>query len=755
MRVTLRAKTLVVVGLTLATFNAALYALVSRRVGRSFEELEHRETGEDMARVMAALGDLLWRLQEGARDYATWSETHRYVREQNRAYADSNLTDFAFARQSLGLIVLLNRKSEVVFGTGFDAQRHRRMTVPAEVLGRLRPGDPLIRHDPPDAAGPGHRGNISGVILLSDGPMLVAAVPVLDDFGQGPSAGTLIWGRRLGSAQVKELSDRTRFHVQMDRLDLPSLPAEDRPALAALAAGQPSFVRALNYETMAGYALTRDLDGTPALIWRVDIPRHVFASGRDTMRYLAASLSLVALTSVLLTLILIERTVLSRVHRLSVGIQGIATSTDPSRRLHVEGADELADLAETGNAMLQSLEEAQRVQQESEARYRALVELSPDAILVTSRGQILFTNTGAERLFQAEPGGLLGTALRDRIHPDSRELLQAHLGGIDPQFTLSPSITVYPGMSRTTEAQILTVQGRVIDVELVSVVIEYLGQPAVQAIVRDVSERKRAGRELQRAKDAAEAANAAKSAFLANMSHELRTPLNAIIGYSEMLEEDAQDSGQDAVVPDLRKIQAAARHLLTLINDLLDLSKIEAGKFELAMESCDVAVIVREVAATVHPMVQKNGNILRLSVPDQVEPMQTDPTRLRQVLLNLLGNATKFTSQGEVALEVGTEGEDGARWISFRVKDTGIGMTREQMERLFQPFSQADASTTRKYGGTGLGLAISRRLARLMGGDVTVESEEGRGSTFTVRLPVPGPAASPANADGPAGSPAS
>jgi PAS domain S-box-containing protein len=742
-RVTLRAKTLAIVGLTLAAFNATLYALVSRRVERSFEELEQSETGEDVSRVMAALGDAQWRLREGARDYATWSETHRYVQDRNRAYADSNLTDFAFSRQSLSLIVLLNRKSEVVFGTGFDPQRSRRTAVPAEVLGRLRPSDPLIRHDPPAAAGPGHRGSVTGVMLLPDGPMMVAAVPVLNDFGQGPAAGTLIWGRPLDAALVKDLSERTRFNVRMDRLDLPSLPAEDRPALTALTAGVGSFVRPLDEETMAGYALTRDLDGTPALVWRVDIPRHVYANGQDTMRYLAASLSLVALTSVLLTLILIERTVLSRLHRLSDGIRAVAASNDSSRRLPVDGGDELADLARTGNLMLQSLDEANRVQQESEARYRALVQLSPDAILVTSRGQIMFSNTGAERLFQAEPGGLVGTALRDRIHPDSRELVQAHLGGIDPQFTLSPSITIYPGMSRTTEAQILTVQGRVVDVELVSVVIDYLGRPAVQAIVRDVTERKRAARELQKAKEAAEAANATKSAFLANMSHELRTPLNAIIGYSEMLEEDARAGGHEESVPDLRKIQAAGRHLLTLINDLLDLSKIEAGKLELDLESCDVALIAREVAATVHPLVQKNGNLLRLSIPDSVEPTLADPTRLRQVLLNLMGNASKFTTEGEVALELAAEGEDGNRWIAFRVKDTGIGMTPEQMERLFQPFSQADASTTRKYGGTGLGLAISRRLARLMGGDVTVESEEGKGSTFTLRLPVTGPGTTP------------
>jgi PAS domain S-box-containing protein len=523
----------------------------------------------------------------------------------------------------------------------------------------------------------------------------------------------------------------------MHRLDAPALPEDVRTVVPELRRGEPSIVKPLDEATMAGYALTRDVSGRPALAWRVEIPRGIHHHGDQTLRYLVASLAVVALTSVLLTLLLVERTVLARLQRLIAGIMGIAAGADASRRLPVEGNDELADVGRTANAMLQSLQDAQRVQKESEARYRALVEVSPDAILVTNRGKILFNNTGAERLFGAPAGGLLGTPLRERIHPDSRGKLQVQLGGIDPQSTLAGSaITV--GFSRMTEAQILTLDERVVDVELVSVVIDYLGSPAVQAIVRDATDRKRTERELERAKEAAEAANAAKSAFLANMSHELRTPLNAIIGYSEMLEEEARDGGQHALIPDLRNVQTAGRHLLTLINDLLDLSRIEAGKLELQLETCDVRGLVREVAATVHPLAEKNGNTVRVVCPETLDPMMVDPMRLRQVLLNLLGNAAKFTEKGEVLLEVERLDDADEAWIAFRVRDSGIGMSPEQMDRLFQTFSQADPSTTRKYGGSGLGLAISRRLCRMMGGDVTVESRPGQGSVFTVRLPVPG-----------------
>jgi signal transduction histidine kinase/DNA-binding response OmpR family regulator/ligand-binding sensor domain-containing protein len=244
-------------------------------------------------------------------------------------------------------------------------------------------------------------------------------------------------------------------------------------------------------------------------------------------------------------------------------------------------------------------------------------------------------------------------------------------------------------------------------------------------------------KQLAEAKEAADAASTAKSQFLANMSHELRTPLNAIIGYSEMLQEEVADLGQDGLRPDLEKIHGAGKHLLGLINDILDLSKIEAGKMTLYLEEFDVAQMVREVATTVQPLVAKNGNRLEVNCPADIGRMRADLTKVRQTLFNLLSNACKFTEKGTITLRV----ERGARpsrsqpQLTFTVIDTGIGMTSEQMSRLFEAFSQADASTTRKYGGTGLGLTISRNFCRMMGGDLTVTSESGQGSAFTVILP--------------------
>jgi signal transduction histidine kinase len=239
--------------------------------------------------------------------------------------------------------------------------------------------------------------------------------------------------------------------------------------------------------------------------------------------------------------------------------------------------------------------------------------------------------------------------------------------------------------------------------------------------------------ELQEANSQLAQASRHKSQFLANMSHELRTPLNAIIGYSEMLQEEVEDAGEEAYLPDLQRINAAGKHLLGLINDILDLSKIEAGRMDLFLEDFEVGQLVGGVESIVKPLMDKNGNSLVISWTDDAGTMHADLTKVRQTLFNLLSNAAKFTDHGTISLTVEREPDD---WLTFAVSDTGIGMTEEQLGRLFEAFSQAEASTRSQYGGTGLGLAISRHFCRLMGGDLTVESVHGEGSTFTVRLPV-------------------
>jgi PAS domain S-box-containing protein len=260
-------------------------------------------------------------------------------------------------------------------------------------------------------------------------------------------------------------------------------------------------------------------------------------------------------------------------------------------------------------------------------------------------------------------------------------------------------------------------------------------------IKRDITERlQRAealletNRALEQARDAAVAASRAKSEFLANMSHELRTPLNAIIGYSEILMDEAAEEGSQAH-QDLKRIRSAGGHLLALIDDVLDISKIEADRVELLPEVFPVAELVEGVSATIRPLAEKNKNSFEARCTDQTAVVHADRTRLRQILFNLLSNACKFTKDGKVSLSVTNTERDGRKWVAFRVTDSGIGISKEQQAKLFQPFVQADSSTTREYGGTGLGLVICKRLTEMMGGQIQLDSELGKGSTVTVWLP--------------------
>jgi PAS domain S-box-containing protein len=258
----------------------------------------------------------------------------------------------------------------------------------------------------------------------------------------------------------------------------------------------------------------------------------------------------------------------------------------------------------------------------------------------------------------------------------------------------------------------------------------------IRGVCWNITKQKQAETALKKAKEAAEMANKAKSQFLANMSHELRTPLNAVIGYSELLEETAEAEQRTQDLSDLHSINTAGIHLLSLIDDILDLAKIEAGKMELTLTQFDVGALVDALVSSVSPLIDKNGNTLTVQGRDGVESLYADEAKLRQCLLNLLSNAAKFTEGGEIRLTIDCQHKDDNDWISFEVSDTGIGMDAEHLAKVMQPFAQADSTITRKYGGTGLGLAITHELIGMMGGEINVESEVGKGCTLTLRLPM-------------------
>ena len=396
---------------------------------------------------------------------------------------------------------------------------------------------------------------------------------------------------------------------------------------------------------------------------------------------------------------------------------------------HLLGRDTLDALGAIANNIAVGIERkrSEAALRISEARKAAMLATSLDGIItMDSSSRIVEFNAAAETIFGHRSEDAVGRLLPDLIIPP--DLRARHLEGMKHYLATGEG----PVLGRRLEIRGLRADGTEFPLELAVSRITGPGAAMFTATLRDITGRKRAEAELREARDAAEAANKAKSEFLAGMSHELRTPLNAIIGYSELLQEEAGEAGAASLLPDVNRIQSAGKHLMVLINDILDLSKIEAGKMAVYAESFPIEAMVADTLDLVRQLAEKNGNVLEVDVMAGIGEMHSDLTRVRQSLFNLLSNAAKFTRNGKIGLKVETAADE---TILFQVWDTGIGLSPQQMSRLFQPFEQADGATTKVFGGTGLGLALTRRFCRMLGGDVTVESEPGRGSVFTMRLP--------------------
>ncbi len=400
-------------------------------------------------------------------------------------------------------------------------------------------------------------------------------------------------------------------------------------------------------------------------------------------------------------------------------VGAIATiHSDPNR---VFGPDDLRLLTMFAPQAAIAIENARLYAsaQRQKQYFEELVRNSPVAIVTLDRGlDIVSCNPAFEKLFGYASTESIGRNLDDLVATeDTRSEAE--------QYSQAALTQPVHGIGRRRRKD-----GTLVDVEVLAVPVIVDGERvALMALYHDITELLAARRE-------AEDASKAKSQFLASMSHELRTPLNAIIGYSEMVQEEVEELGAPGLAADVTRIRTAGRHLLALINDILDLSKIEAGKMELHLETFDLAQLVDEIVATVQPLIEKNANRLAVQCPPGIGTMHADLTKVRQMVLNLLSNAAKFTDHGTVTLIVDRESAPDRGAMILRVRDSGIGMTPAQMDRLFEAFSQADAATAAKYGGTGLGLTITKHFAQMMGGDVTVDSRPGEGSTFTIRLPV-------------------
>ena len=729
---TVRRKTLLIIAITCLGLMVTLYAASRWFLIGGFIALEQASAHRNVQRVLNALDQ-----DFGAVDRFTYDRAATDEPSDSIVSPTSDFVQSLFGKDATGIpatrrfnfLVLMDISGAVITSRSHNMATNGVADIPDSLRAHLALSDPLFQYAT-------ITGKVSGFLLLPEGPLLVVTRPVLKPNGDGPIRGYILAGRYLeAGGDLRALERTTDFSIAVRRLDREQLPADFAEARLHLSGPGAIYERPLDQERLGAYSLLNDIYGKPALILRIELPRIIYRQGRLSQLYFAGALLLSGIVFGGVVLLLLEKTVVSRLSGLSSSVAAIASSGDASAHVDCPGSDELSHLGGAINRMLQSLQLSHRQRQQAEERYRAFMNNIPAiALIKDAEGRILYINEPMARIYKIKPEEVQGKTSADWIPAEIGERIRVRDQEVLSTKRLVQSEEVIPtadGVFHHWLSFRFPLEGP-------------NGEALVGTVAVDISPRKQAEAELREAKEMAESANRSKSEFLANMSHEIRTPLNGIVGMTELaLETDLTGEQQEY----LETVKLSADSLLTVINDILDFSKIEAGKIDFEKIDFDLRETMEMTMKTMAFRADEKGLELLCDIsPEVPEAVQGDSTRIRQVVINLVGNAIKFTETGEVALKIqATHTETGNCLLHFTVSDTGIGIPPEKRKSIFDPFSQADTSTTRKYGGTGLGLSISIRLVQLMAGNMWVESETGHGTEFHFTLPL-APATGPVKA---------
>ncbi|MEN6526073.1 MAG: ATP-binding protein [Candidatus Polarisedimenticolia bacterium] len=723
---TLYRKALLNLAVVLVLAAVAVWAVAQLVVVRGFDAIEHADAEQHLQRAFAALENRLADADRFARDWGSWDDAYRYVEERGKEFERSNLDGAALVASDVEIVAFCDAKGNCVAG------RRRN--------GRNDPYAPLERASLADLVGPTLAGGPpvarKGVALAGGRPLLVAARPILPSSEIGAPKGWLVMARPFDRETVHGLTRDLLLDLHVESLDAPDA-AVPR---AALGRGDKTAVEAANDDALLVHGILKDIEGRPALALGVEIDRTIHRRGVATARLMLVSLALVGALIGIVVLHRIAGEVARRVETMERRLAAIAAGGDFSGRLDVGGErDELDHLAEGVNGTLAALQRARDAQAANERAYRELVQTASQAIIIVEEGKIVFANAMAEEMGGIPAAELVGASAFSRVHPQDRGMVQERYA----------ALVAGRGSAGPLECRLLDASGTVKWIHLTSTPVAWRGAPAISCIAVDVSAERRAQEDLSRAKDAAEAASRMKSLFVSTVSHEIRTPLNCIVGFAELA---ARASSLEEARGTSRTILKESETLLALINGLLDHAKIEAGRMELDPRAADLRAWLADIAAGTRTRAAAKGLEFWIEVgPNVPRFVVFDALRLRQVLQNLLSNALKFTRAGWVGVSVAIV-ERTPREVSLRfaVQDTGIGIPRNKQATIFESFAQADGGTTRRYGGTGLGTTIARRLVELMGGTMSLESEEGKGSTFSFVVSFPTAEAAAAEEEAPA-----
>jgi hypothetical protein len=772
----LRQKTLLIIALTLAGLILVLALLVTTLWFSGAAQLEQRDQQQALSRVTTALSGELADLDRFAADWAGWDDTYAFMADANPAYIDSNLTVETFLRSYLHSILFVDLNGQIVYGATIDPAANRLRPVSTQWAEYL---PALTKHLSTDSA-------IMSVISLDGQPSLVAARPILTSDYAGPIRGTVIMERRLTAEQLHNLAQIVGLQLTVHDPHAAQLPEDFQQAYRVLAANADqtaTYAQPVNDYLTELYSLLQAANGEPALLLRIEVPRTAYQYALSVSRVLSISLLAIGVIFGALTLIWMDRFVLRRLAQLSASVEHITASGDLSARAPITAHDELSRLAHAINGLLAGLQQAQQDNERLlyETR-RQLGELSllHTAAVATSHSSSLDAalHEIAQSVYDAFEAVNALVLLCD---PDGARLtIRASVGlpaevlplreltggqGISGAVVASGETIVVADVARDaryyavdprTRSELcvpLKVGGRVSG--LINVESDQPGfftaadRQLLETLAHNLSmivENLRLLEELRAANEQLTERDRLQNQFIANMSHELRTPLNAILGFSELLSDEAPGPLNDEQRDYVAHIYTSGQHLLALINDILDLSKLQANRLALERRTAHLAEIVAAAQTFVWPMVQRKRQILSSTVSSALPGLYVDPLRVKQVLINLLSNACKFTpANGQIAVlaEVWRDG-----WLRVGVRDTGPGIPPAKQAEVFEEFMQIGGERVLVERGTGLGLTIARRLVELHGGQIWIEStgRPGEGAIFYFTLPLADDATRPPRA---------
>jgi len=703
-------KKVLIITLLIFTVLTAAFTLNHHMQNAKILELEQNDTMKNIARVQNAVLTQQGYLDYVVQDWSCWDDTYQFIEDRNLKFIDVDLQNQTLAGVNVNVMIFVDNAGNVVYAKSVDIDTAEEKPVPKELLKMVENGKLLTKSE---------NETIKGFVLLDKDPMFISCHPILTTDYQGPMKGTLIFGRYFSNVLLKDLENITRSPLNMYRTDS-DIPPDFRNKLEYLSEAPGNIIIERHKENISGYFKYNDISGQPALIIRADFPRDLYISGEKTLNQTYLFLLLTALMTVAGVKFALDRLFVSRLVKIDDFLTKIKSEKDLSKRLTLEDNDELYRLSREINGMLNEIYLAEQELKVQEREKKVLLDsLNELVVFANPNLRIVWANKAALEFMKKSLKEAVELSLKNSPVISGSEYLQ-----LEQVFS--------SGNKKSWE--FTTKDGRIWFIQAIPVTEDNGTIIGVLETFREITERRTAEKLIQE-KQIAEVANRAKSEFLANMSHELRTPLNSIIGFSELLYEQAYGELNEKQLRAVGNISKSGKHLLHLINDILDLSKVEAGKLELNYKDFDLAAKLNAIQNLLSPIANRKKIQIEIEIDDRIKSIRADEDRFIQIMYNLLDNAIKFSFENSI-VKIGVRKKE--NMVEITVKDTGMGIKAEDHCKIFKPFSQVDFFSSKKSKGTGLGLSLVKQIVNLHGGYVWFKSNPEEGSTFGFTIPING-----------------